>query len=89
MNFFKWFYKLFICKKYSVSILNKQWQPIKEIIKLKYIPRFGELIFLEDIGKYYEVLNVVYYLNDKQGIFLIVDELEDKIPNRTIKIKKN
>lgn len=61
--------------KYSVSILDKDWKPIKSLVKVKYIPRQGELIYLDD-NVYYRVINVVYYILDKQGIFIIVEKLE-------------
>jgi hypothetical protein len=70
--------KLF--KKYSVSILTKSWEPLKQRVKIKYIPRHGELIYIEDTQKYYKVLNVIYYLNNKEGIFIIVDEFVDETP---------
>lgn len=70
-------------RNHSVSILNKSWQPIK-VVKVKHIPRFGEYIYLEDTHQYYAVLNVVYNLNEKQGIFIIVEEHGNETPkNRT------
>jgi len=60
-------------KNHSVIILNKNWQPIKSV-KVKHIPRHGEYIYLEEKNQYYAVLNVVYNLNKKQGIFIIVEE---------------
>lgn len=66
-------------RKHSISILNKSWQPIvTQGKRLKFIPRQGELIFLEELNQYFKVLNVIYYLNKKQGIFIIVDEFEEK-----------
>lgn len=73
-------------KRHSISILNKSWQPIiTKGNKLRFIPREGELIYLEELKKYFKVLNVIYYLNNNQGIFIIVDEFEDKqnTENRT------
>lgn len=69
-------------RKYSISILDKSWMPIKGSLKLKYIPRQGELIYLEERNQYYKVLNVVHNLTskDKQGIFIIVDEFGKEIP---------
>jgi len=68
-------------KKYSISILNKSWEPIiKKGAKVKFIPRQGELIYIEEKNKYYKVLNVIYYLNRKQGIFVVVEEFGDEIP---------
>jgi len=67
-------------KRYSISILNKNWQPIRMVAKVKHIPRHGEFIYLEETKKYYTVLNVVYYLNNKQGIFIIVEEFGNQRP---------
>lgn len=66
--------------KYSVSVLNTKWEPIFPIVKVKHIPRSGELIYLAD-KNYYRVINVVHNINSKQGIFLIV-ELLGKDPNK-------
>lgn len=69
--------KLF--KRHSISILNKSWKPIKEGIRFKFIPRRGELIFIEEVNKYFEVLNVIYYVNNKQGIFIIVKDFGGEV----------
>lgn len=73
-NIFRHFFK-----SHSVSILNKQWHPIKDI-KVKHIPRYGEYIYLEEKNQYYVVLNVVYNINKKQGIFIIVEEHGNEQP---------
>ena len=66
-------------KKRSISILNKSWDPIiTKGLELVDIPREGELLYLEEKGKYFKVLNVIYYINKKQGIFIIVDEFSDE-----------
>lgn len=62
--------------KYTVSILNSKWNPMKRNLKLKVIPRREEYIFLNN--QYYNVLNVVHMLNDKQDIFVIVNELSQQ-----------
>lgn len=67
-------------RKHSVVILNKGWQPIKAV-NVKHIPRHGEYIFLEETNQYYAVLNVVYNLNKKQGIFIIVEEHGNEKPS--------
>ena len=70
-------------KKYSVSILNLDWKELFPTVKIKHIPRSGELIYLSD-KNYYRVFNVVHNIGNKQGIFLIVEPLEDN----PINIKK-
>ena len=74
INFIK---KLF--KNHSVVLLDKNWKPI-EAVSVKHIPRHGEYIFLTSHNKYYAVLNVVYNLNNKQGIFIILEELGNQKP---------
>lgn len=71
-----------IFRKHSITILNKNWVPIKLVVRVKHIPRHGEFIYLEEEKKYYTVLNVVYNLNGKQGIFIIVEEFGDKRPTK-------
>jgi len=69
-------------KRKNITILDKSWKPIIESLNLKIIPRYGEYVFLEETKKYYKVLNVIYYLNKNQGIFVIVEEFGEEIPNK-------
>jgi len=66
-------------KRHSISFINKSWEPIGSKRRVKYIPREGELIFIEENNQYYRVLNIIYYLNKKQGVFVIIEEFGDKI----------
>jgi hypothetical protein len=68
---FNWF------KYHSISILNDKWEVIKPDLSLKYIPRGGELIYLNDQEKYFKVINVVHNLTDKQNIFIVVSDYEE------------
>ena len=63
--------------KYTVSILNSKWQPIKRNVEMIIIPRRDEYVYMND--QYYEVLNVVHMLNEKQDIFVIVKEMVKNI----------
>ncbi len=62
-------------KKYSVSLLDDKWEVIRGNVKVHFIPRKNEFIYLEEFEKYFEVLNVVHYLNKKHGIFLIIKSI--------------
>ena len=66
---------------HSVSIIDGDWKYIKEVVKVKHIPRSGEIMFLEMEGgdEYYRVLNVVHYIMKKHGIFLIVEKMESPL----------
>jgi len=66
-------------RKYSVSVLNRKWEPIFPIVKVKHIPRSDEWIYLSD-KNYYRVINVVHNIGKKQGIFLVVELLGKKPP---------
>ena len=63
--------------KYTVSILNSKWVPIKRNVEMIIIPRRDEYLYIDK--QYYEVLNVVHMLNEKQDIFVIVDEMVKNI----------
>lgn len=62
--------------KYTVSILDVKWNPIKRNLILKVIPRKDEFLFFDN--KYHQVLAVVHVFNEKQDIFLVVNELENQ-----------
>jgi hypothetical protein len=65
---------MFGFNKYSVSILNSNWEVMFQKILVKHIPRMDELIYLESISEYYQVMMVVHNINKNQGIFLIVEK---------------
>lgn len=58
--------------KYTISLLNSKWEKINIDMKFKVIPRRDEYIYLNN--QYYQVLNVVHQLNDKQEIFIVINE---------------
>jgi hypothetical protein len=62
--------------KYTITILNSKWIPIKSNLKVDTIPRSGEYIYLGE--QYYEVLNVVHSIDKNHQIFVIVSELENQ-----------
>ena len=66
-------------KRHSISFINKSWESMGSKRRVKYIPREGELIFIEENNQYYRVLNVIYYLNKKQGVFVIIEEFGEKV----------
>jgi len=72
--------------KYTISILDSKWLPIKRGIKLPIIPRANEFIFIDD--EYYQVSNVVHSLNKKQDIFIIVEKFGSINPSDNQQDKK-
>ena len=55
--------------------------PIMEDIKLKFIPRTNELIYLPDKECYYSVINVIYNLTDIQNVLIIIEEYSSEKRN--------
>jgi hypothetical protein len=64
--------------KYKISIMNNAWEMIIPKLKVKHIPRSGELIYLTDLEQYYRVLNVIHNITNKQEIFIIVENYDKK-----------
>lgn len=60
--------------KYTISLLDSKWSPLKTSIKLMVIPRSGEFVYVN--GQYYEVLNVIHSLDKKHNVFIIVKEYD-------------
>jgi hypothetical protein len=63
--------------KYTISLLDSKWQQLKRNFKVDVIPRANEFIYLND--GYYKVLNVVHTLNNKQEIFVIIEQITQEI----------
>ncbi len=64
--------------KYKISIMNNAWEMVIPKLKVKHIPRSGELIYLTDLEQYYRVLNVIHNITNKQEIFVIVENYDKK-----------
>ena len=63
--------------KYTISILDSKWQPLKRNVKLSIIPRIDEYLFLDD--QYHKVVSVVHTFNKTQDVFLIIEEIKQQI----------
>jgi hypothetical protein len=71
-----------LIRKNSVTILDLDWNIVLPNLKLNHTPRAYELIYIESIGKYYEVVRVIHNVNDTHSIFLIVEEYNNNIKAR-------
>jgi hypothetical protein len=60
-------------RKYTVTLLDSKWNPIKNRLKMSIIPRKDEFIYFNE--QYYTVLNIVHNIARKQGICVVVEEL--------------
>lgn len=59
--------------KYKISILDCKWKPLKRNFKVDVIPRINEYLYMGD--KYHKVINVIHTMDNKQDIFVIIEEL--------------
>lgn len=62
-------------KKIKISFLNEKWELMVSDVKLKYIPRIHELIYLNSV--YYRVANIVHNIGQMQDIYIIIEEYTD------------
>jgi len=69
-------------RKYNVTLLDSKWLVVKRNVNFTIIPRKDEFIFLDE--KYFEVINVIHMLNNKQEIFIIINELENNLKIKSI-----
>ena len=62
-------------KKIKISFLNEKWELMASNVKLKYLPRIHELIYLNSV--YYRVANIVHNIGNMQDIYIIIEEYTD------------
>lgn len=62
-------------KKYKVNFLNEKWETIKLNVKLDFIPRTHELIYLNSV--YYRVANVIHNLENNIEVYIIIEQYTD------------
>lgn len=61
-------------KRCNVSLMNEKWEILIPNFKIKYLPRFGELIYLNDKEQYYKIINIIHNITNKHEIFIIVEK---------------
>jgi len=62
---------------HSISILDSSWGVIKDDVNLLHIPRIDEYIWIEDLGLYFKVINVVSSIKDNlRQVLIITDPVE-------------
>lgn len=70
---------MFFKKKVKYTILNQNWELLFDNIAFKVTPRENELIF--DGTNYFKVLNLVYKLDSRENITIIVELFGIKLEN--------
>jgi hypothetical protein len=58
-------------KKPKINIIDTNWHPIAMNVKVDFLPRKDEYIFLNET--YYEVVNVVHSCKKNSSVFVIVN----------------
>jgi hypothetical protein len=61
----------------SITLLDEKWNLVEDKVKVDFIPRIHELIFIPKENKYYRVVNVVYTLSKTPKTFVIIEKYTD------------
>ncbi len=70
---------MFFNRKVKYTILDEKWKLLFDNIHFKNSPRENELIF--DGVNYYKVLNLIYKLDSRENITIIVELFGIKTEN--------
>ena len=65
-------------RKHAISLMNDEWDIIIPNLKVRQIPREGELIFLDKEKTYYKVITVIHNITKKHSIFVIIENYDKK-----------
>lgn len=61
--------------KYTATLLDSKWNPIKNNVKFNVIPRKNEYLYYTD--KYYHVVNVVHDMTDKHKVLIVIEDISN------------
>ena len=62
-------------KKIKVTFIDKEWNRIKDNVKVDAIPRRDELIYLGKEEDYYRVTQIVHWPSDNSKVFIVIESL--------------
>ena len=65
-------------RKHAILLMNDEWDIIIPNLKVRQIPREGELIFLDKEKTYYKVITVIHNITKKHSIFVIIENYDKK-----------
>ncbi len=73
-------------KSLLIKVVDKEFNVIKENIKIKNIPFIGEKIYFDD-NIIYVVSDIIHYIGNHQSIWLVVNEQSvDNSINASLKV---
>jgi acid stress-induced BolA-like protein IbaG/YrbA len=73
-------------KSFLVKVVDKEFNVVKENIKIKKIPVVGEKIYFDE-NIVYVVVDIIHYIGKHQTIWLIVNEQsEENSVKATLKV---
>ncbi len=55
------------------EINEGNFKTLKPFIKLKHIPRYSELLYIDGIPTYYRVVNIIHSVSKKHNIWIVVE----------------
>lgn len=73
----------FFKKKIKITILLENWEVLREI-SLCSVPNENDFIFDDSNNCYYRIIKVIYPINNKNNICIVVTKLEDEINNHLL-----
>jgi len=71
--------KKFFNNDIQVTFLDETWGIIHANKPFKQVPQQGDLLFVEEKNLYYEILKIIYYLNNRRGVFIVIKPIIDEI----------
>lgn len=69
----------FLIKKNKITILLENWEVLYTTIVLSSVPNENDFIFDDKTNSYYKVIKVIFPINKKNNICIVVTKLNDEI----------
>jgi len=58
-----------------IHIINTKNEVLRHDVKIKFIPRVGDLIYFEEGGPYFSVMKVVHHIQIRHEIWIVSQEI--------------
>ena len=63
----------------QIHIMDERYDRLKNDVKIKHVPNVGDLIYFEEGGAYFMVVKVLHLINDRQQIWVVVQQFTEKV----------